>query len=60
MKIHAFHHVSYEGLGCIEDWIKGKNHLLNTTNYYNNDELPDISSFDFLIIMGGPMSVSEE
>jgi len=60
MRIHAFHHVSFEGLGCIEDWIVKNNHSLNTSNFYNNDKLPDISSFDFLIIMGGPMSVSEE
>ncbi len=60
MKIHALYHVSFEGLGCIENWISEKNHILSTTNFYNNETLPDISEFDFLIIMGGPMSVSEE
>lgn len=60
MRIHAFHHVSFEGLGCIEDWITENNHSLNTSNFYKNDKLPDISSFDFLIVMGGPMSVYEE
>ena len=60
MKIHAFHHVSFEGLGCIEDWIKERKHTLSKTNLYNRGRFPDISSFDFLIIMGGPMSVSEE
>ena len=60
MKIHALHHVSFEGLGCIEEWISKRNHILSATNFYNNETLPDISEFDFLIVMGGPMSVSEE
>jgi len=60
MKIHAFHHVPFEGLGCIEDWVSEKKHILSTTNFYNHEKLPDVSDFDFLIIMGGPMSVSEE
>lgn len=61
LNIHTLLHVPYEGLGCIEDWISEKGHKLSYTNFFENDfSIPAVSSFDWLIIMGGPMSVYEE
>lgn len=60
LKIHYFQHVPFEGLGSIEDWAKLNNHSLSSTHLYNNDKMPFISDFDWLIIMGGPMSVHDE
>ena len=50
-------HVPYEGPGIILDWISNKGHHLNYTRFYDGNTLPDASTVDMLIIMGGPMDV---
>ncbi len=57
LKIHCFMHVPFEGPGLIEAWIKEHGHQLNLTRFYESDALPDPTSTDMLIIMGGPMNV---
>lgn len=59
MKIHAIHHVDYEGLGFISDWISDNQLTLTETHAYLEPSFPDPGSFDGLIIMGGPMSVHD-
>lgn len=56
MRIHAIIHAPFEKLGIIENWITEKKYTLTTTHTYDGEQLPDASSFDFLIIMGGPQS----
>ncbi len=60
MRIHYFQHESHEGLGCIEEWAGKNGHLLTSTKFYEDTKLPDLSMFDFLIIMGGSMGVNDE
>lgn len=60
LNIHYFQHVPFEGLGSIEEWCKENGHLLSTTRFYENAPLPDLEEIDWLIIMGGPMSVNDE
>src|SRR5690606_41801416 len=60
LRIHCLQHVPFEGLGCIADWIKEKNHSLTISRLYLHDKFPETAAFDWLIIMGGPMSVYEE
>jgi len=60
MKIHCFQHAQFEDLGCINNWIDSNGHKVNYTRFFENDELPNTNDYDFLIIMGGPMSVNEE
>lgn len=60
MKIHALHHVPYEGIGLIRDWISRNNHQSSNTYFYKDPVLPVPDQFDALIIMGGPMSVNDE
>ena len=60
LSIHTFMHVPFEGLGCIEQWITGNNHLSGYTLFYDNYKLPDLDTIDWLIIMGGPMGVYNE
>lgn len=60
MKIHYFQHKSFESLGCIKDWIKQREYPVSATKFYENPVLPNLSDFDFLIIMGGPMGVYDE
>lgn len=60
LRIHYFQHVPFEGLGCIEAWAFEKGHTVTATNFYTAADLPDLSAMDWLIIMGGPMSVHDE
>ncbi|HZL09301.1 MAG TPA: type 1 glutamine amidotransferase [Prolixibacteraceae bacterium] len=57
LRIHYLQHVHFEDLGCIEDWAKTKVHRLSSTKFYENESLPELSEFDWLIVMGGPMGV---
>lgn len=60
MKIHAILHASFETVGCIQNWVTENNHSLTLTHSYLNQSLPDVTEFDFLIIMGGPQSPREQ
>jgi GMP synthase (glutamine-hydrolysing) len=60
MHIHYLQHVPFEGLGYIEQWTIEHNHSLSATKFYQNDRLPNITEFDCLIVLGGPMNVYEE
>lgn len=60
MKIHALYHVPFEQTGCIADWIDANGHQLTATRMYEQDTLPNIATLDWLIVMGGPMSVCDE
>lgn len=60
LSIHALIHVPYEGLGCIEDWINKNGHSLTTTQFYTYYQLPELNSIDLVIVMGGPMGITDE
>jgi GMP synthase (glutamine-hydrolysing) len=58
-RIHLLLHVPYETPGCIETWIKEKGYIYSITALYAGEIIPDISEIDWLIVMGGPMSVHD-
>lgn len=58
-KINIIQHVPYETPGCIEDWIKNKSYRHEITKMYAGDQLPGVADIDWLIIMGGPMSIHD-
>lgn len=60
LRIHYFQHVRFEGLGSIEEWCNTHAHLLSATKFYEEFILPGLADIDWLIIMGGPMSVNDE
>ena len=60
MRVHWLQHVPFENLGSIEQWIKNNGYSVASTRLYADDPLPSVDEFDFLIIMGGPMSVHDE
>lgn len=60
MNIHSFHHVPFEGLAAITDWIEKHGHQVTSTHWYEDDTLPDIHTIDWLMVMGGPMSTGDE
>jgi len=60
LRIHYFQHVPFEGLGSIKEWILSNGHSLTSTRFFLGDELPEITDFDMLIVMGGAMSVNDD
>lgn len=60
LRIHYLQHVPFEGLGYIETWSKENGHVLSSTRFYEDEVLPAPGEFDWLIVMGGPMSIDDE
>ena len=60
MRVHHLRHVEFENLGFIESWLRSAGHSVVTTRMYANDPLPTVDQFDWLIVMGGPMSANDD
>lgn len=60
MRAHYLQHVAFEGLGSIESWLVEQGYQISCTPFYQSSTLPMVEEIDFLIIMGGPMSVNDE
>lgn len=61
MRMHVLQHVPFETPGMILDWAKAHEHEVTFTRFYEpSPALPCIDAYDFLVIMGGPMSVNED
>ena len=60
MRIHYLQHVPFEDLANIEVWAKEKGHTVSGTALYDNEKLPQMEDFDWLVILGGPMNIYEE
>lgn len=60
LRIHALFHTDYAELTYIKQWANSHHHIINVSRSYNDDALPEPDSFDWLIVMGGPMNVHDE
>lgn len=60
MKIHVFQHVAFEGLGAIQPWAESQGHAISYTRFYAAEKPASPETYDWLIIMGGPMGVYDE
>jgi len=60
MNIHWLQHVPFEGLGRLAGEIAHRGHALSCSRLYLQEALPSPSSFDMLIIMGGPMNIFDD
>lgn len=60
MRVHIFQHLSFEGPGNIRPWLLKAGYELDFTYLFENAVIPDMDRVDFLIIMGGSMSVNDE
>jgi GMP synthase-like glutamine amidotransferase len=60
MRAHYLQHVPFEGLGSIEAWLRARGATLTGTRLFLGEPLPDAGHIDFLVAMGGPMSVNDE
>lgn len=59
-RIHYIRHVPFEGPGNIAKWSKARGHSLMGTHLDEQQPFPDLDSFDWLVVMGGPMNVDQE
>ena len=60
MRIHCIRHESFEGLGCIGDWINSRGYKVSYSLVFQDAVYPQVEEFDWLIVMGGGMSVYED
>ena len=61
MRVHWLQHVPFEGLGSIEPWLAARRADVTATRLFEpGARLPGPSTVDWVIAMGGPMSVNDE
>ncbi|MDN3397911.1 type 1 glutamine amidotransferase [Psychrobacter sp. APC 3426] len=60
LRIHTLFHTDYADLSFIKQWANAHNHPITVSRSYDDDVLPEPDSLDWLIVMGGPMSVHDE
>lgn len=60
MRIHIIQHVAFEGPGAIAEWALERGHSKTLTRQSSGEKLPAADDFDFLVVMGGPMSANDD
>lgn len=60
LRIQCLQHVPFEGPAYVMDWAVENGHLFTITKLYEKQAFPALDELDFLVIMGGPMSVNDE
>ncbi len=60
MRAHYLQHLPFEGFGSIEPWLRHAGYEITNTPFYASSVLPPMKAIDFLVVMGGPMSVNDE
>ncbi|MBW4082668.1 type 1 glutamine amidotransferase [Paenibacillus sp. S150] len=60
MRLHFLRHMALEDAGSIAAWASDQGCSLAHTLLYESGTLPAIDSFDWLLILGGPMNIYEE
>jgi GMP synthase-like glutamine amidotransferase len=60
MRAHCFQHEPFEGMAAIETWLKKKDFTIAYTYFFENGQIPAVNDIDWLILMGGSMSVNDE
>lgn len=59
-RLCVLQHADGEGLGSMHHWFADKGFEINTIRIDRGHPLPQLDSFDWLVLMGGPMGVYEE
>ncbi|MGD9612510.1 MAG: type 1 glutamine amidotransferase [Kiritimatiellia bacterium] len=60
MRAHVFQHVAFEGLGALEPAFCKRGFNVAATRFFADEPLPAAANVDFLVALGGPMSVNDE
>lgn len=59
-RAHYLQHVPFEGLGSIGPWLDAQGFTVTATRFFDDARLPAAGDVDFVVVMGGPMSVNDE
>lgn len=59
MRLHVIQHVEFEGPAGIADWARERGHDLAVTRPDAGQPLPGPDGYDWLVVMGGPMSAND-
>jgi GMP synthase-like glutamine amidotransferase len=60
IRLHSLQHVPFEGLGSIEAWARHRGVEVGVSRLHAREGLPRVEEIDWLVVMGGPMSVHDE
>jgi GMP synthase-like glutamine amidotransferase len=60
VRIHSLQHVPFENLASIGRWAERRGHSVSVSKLYAGDPLPDVESFDVLVVLGGPMNADDD
>ncbi len=60
MHVHFLQHVPFEGPGSIATWLGARHATSSTTDPGAGGRFPAPTAFDWLIVLGGPMSANDE
>lgn len=60
IRVNVLQHVPFEGLGSIQLWLDARGATVSWTRFYESPQLPNLADVDFIIALGGPMSVNDE
>jgi GMP synthase-like glutamine amidotransferase len=60
MRVQVLQHVPFEGVGSIQLWMDARGISVIASRLYEGAALPRPAELDWLIVMGGPMSVNDE
>ncbi len=59
-RLHYLQHVDAEDLAHIGQWAQDRGFAIAATRLQYGETLPSLDSFDWLVVMGGPMNIYEE
>lgn len=60
MNIVVLQHEPFEGPALIADWARDRGHIVSACHLHRGEALPDLSATDWIVAMGGAMSVNDE
>jgi GMP synthase-like glutamine amidotransferase len=60
VRLHFLQHVWFEDLAYIKTWADRRKVKISRTAFFSDEPVPGVDSFDWLVIMGGPMGVYDE
>jgi GMP synthase-like glutamine amidotransferase len=60
MRIQCLTHVPFEGPAGIADWAQARGHGIDVAPLYAGAVPPGPATYDWLVVMGGPMGVADE
>ncbi len=60
MNVHIFQHIKSDVPHSITDWLEMRGHSYEITKFPLDPSLPNAEDIDWLIVLGGPLSVHDE